>query len=59
MEAVSGSAKLEFLGPNKAVLYRWYFCSSLEKKIYCRHLASCTVRITAENFAGKFLITLE
>lgn len=59
LEAASGSAKVEVLGPNKAVLYSWNFCSSLSERIDCGGMGSCTVRVASEDFAGKFSITLE
>lgn len=59
LEAVSGSAKVEVQGPNKVVLYSWSVCSSLSERIDCGGMESCTVRVSSENFAGKFSITLE
>lgn len=59
LETVSGSAKVEVLGPNKAILYSWNLCSSLSERIDCGGMTSCTVRVASEDFAGKFLITLE
>lgn len=59
LEATSGSAKLEVLGPNKAVLYSWNFCRSLSERIDCGGMRSCTVRISSEDFCGKFDISLQ
>ncbi len=59
LEAVSGSAKVEVLGPNKAVWYSWNFCCSLSEQIDCRGIRNCTVRISAEDFCGKFDILLQ
>lgn len=59
LEVYSGSARVEILGPSKAVLYSWYACGSLEKQVDCRDLRTCTVRIASEDFCGKFDITLQ
>lgn len=59
LEATSGSAKVEVLGPNKAVLYSWNFCRSLSERIDCGGMGSCTVRISSEDFCGKFDISLQ
>lgn len=59
LEAVSGSANVEILLPGGSALYSWHFCSSLAEQVDCGEFADCTVRITSENFAGKFLISLE
>lgn len=59
LEAVSGSARVEILGPNKEILYIWSYCSSLSEQIDCRNWTHCTVRITSENFCGKFDISLQ
>ena len=58
LEAVSGSASLEVLGPNKVVMYSWHYCTSLTEQIDCRNWANCTVRIASEDFTGKFSISL-
>lgn len=57
LEAASGSANVDVLGPNKAVLYTWYVCGSLEKQVDCRDIRTCKVRITSEDFCGKFDIS--
>lgn len=59
LEVCSGSANVEVLGPNKAVLYTWYACGSLEKQVDCRDIRTCKVRITSEDFCGKFDISLQ
>lgn len=59
LEVYSGSAKVEILGPNKEVLYTWYACGSLEKKVDCGSLRTCKVRIASEDFCGKFDIALQ
>ena len=59
LEAASGSANVDVLGPNKAVLYTWYVCGSLEKQVDCRDIRTCKVRITSEDFCGKFDISLQ
>ncbi len=59
LEAGSGSASVEILGPNRIALYSWPFCSSLSEQIDCRNWTHCTVRITSENFCGKFDISLQ
>ena len=59
LEAVSGSARVEVSGPNKAVWYSWNFCCSLSEQIDCRGIRNCTVRISAEDFCGKFDILLQ
>ena len=59
LEAVSGSARVEILGPNKEILYIRSYCSSLSEQTDCRNWTHCTVRITSENFCGKFDISLQ
>lgn len=59
LEAASGSARVEILGPNKAIWYSWSFCSSLSEQIDCREMERCKVRIASEDFCGKFDITLQ
>lgn len=59
LETCSGSARVEILGSNKAVLYAWHACGSLEKQVDCRELRTCRVRITSEDFCGKFDIFLQ
>lgn len=59
LEVYSGSARVEILGPDKAVLYSWHACGSLEKQVDCRGLRSCKVRVASEDFCGKFDISLQ
>lgn len=59
LEACSGSARVEILGPNKEILYTWYVCGSLEKQVDCQDIRTCKVRITSEDFCGKFDISLQ
>lgn len=59
MEVYSGGANVEILGPNKEVLYSWYACGSLEKQVDCQGFRTCKVRITSEDFCGKFDISLQ
>lgn len=59
LETCSGSVNVDVLGPNKAVLYTWYVCGSLEKQVDCRDIRTCKVRITSEDFCGKFDISLQ
>ena len=59
LETAAGSANVDVLGPNKAVLYTWYACGSLEKQVDCRDIRTCKVRITSEDFCGKFDISLQ
>lgn len=59
LETASGSANVDVLGPNKAVLYTWYACGSLEKQVDCQDIRTCKVRITSEDFCGKFDISLQ
>lgn len=59
LEAVSGSASVEVLLPGGVPLYSRHFCSTLAEQVSCREIPACTVRITSEDFAGKFLISLE
>lgn len=58
LEVCSGSARVEILGPDKAVLYSWHACGSLEKQVDCRELRTCKVRVASEDFCGKFDILL-
>ena len=59
LEAVSGSARVEVLGPNKVAMYSWSFYSSLSERIDCGGMESCTVRVSSEDFCGKFDISLQ
>lgn len=59
LEVHSGSVNVEILGPNKAVLYTWYACGPLEKQVDCRDIRTCKVRITSEDFCGKFDFLLQ
>ena len=55
----TGGASVEVLGPGKVPLYSRYACGSMEERIDCRDLKTFRVRITSENFCGKFDISLE
>ena len=59
LEVLSGGASVEVLGPGKVPLYSRYACGSMEERIDCRDLKTFRVRITSENFCGKFDISLE
>ena len=59
LEADSGNANIEILLPGSAALYSWHFCTSLLEQVDCREIGNCTVRVTSENFAGKFQVSLE
>ena len=59
LEVLSGGARVEVLGPGKVPLYSRYACGSMEERIDCRDLKTFRVRITSENFCGKFDISLE
>lgn len=59
VEALSGSAKVEILGPGQVALYAWYVCGSLEKEVGCQGLQTCKVRVSSEDFCGKFDISLQ
>lgn len=58
VEPVSGSAGVEIRDAKGLVLYAWKACLPLEREINCRELRRCKVRITSQDFAGKFLIAL-
>ena len=58
VEPVSGSARVEVLGQNGGVLCDWNICWPAEREIDCRDLGRCKVRITSQDFAGKFQIDL-
>ena len=59
VEPVSGSVDVEVLGRNGVVLYNCKVGWPVVREIDCRGLTRCKVRITSQNFAGKFLISLQ
>lgn len=59
VEPVSGSADVEVLDTNGNILYTWKAVCPLEREIDCRDLKRCKVRLSSQNFAGKFLISLQ
>ncbi len=59
VEPVSGGAQVEVLGQNGGVLYDWNIRWPMEWKIDCRNMERCKVRITSEDFCGKFDIILQ